>query len=1147
MELSKFIHLRVHSNYSLLEGAVKVSDMVDLCKEHNMPAIAITDSFNMFGGVEFSVYTSKDGVQPILGAQLWVKKKPKDIYDKDSEVLTQLVVLVQNRQGYQNIIKLISKGFLDMTEDSEKPSLYIEDLKDYSEGLIAFTGGVNGLVGKSLLAQKKDEAEKDLLILADIFPNRLYMEIMRHGIDKEMMTEPGFLELAYKHNIPLVATNEVFFKDRSFYEAHDALICIADKKYVSEDDRNKLTEEHYFKSPDEMIKLFADLPEAIENTVKIAKRCGFMIEKTKVMFPVYTADDMGDLSEYELMKKRAEDGLSEKLAKIDYGNPEEYKERLAYEIGIINQMGFCGYFLIVSDFIMYSKNNGIPVGPGRGSGAGSLVAWCLGITDLDPLRFGLLFERFLNPERVSMPDFDIDFCQEKREKTIQYVQDKYGFEKVAQIITYGKLQAKAVVRDAGRVLQVPFPVVDKFAKKIPAKNPDNPNKPVTLEVAVKLEPELDQMIKDERQVRKMYDISRKLEGLYRNASTHAAGVVIGPKNLDEILPLYKDIRSPTPVTQFDMKWVEDIGLIKFDFLGLKTLTVIDKAIKLIEKTHGTKIDIADIPLDCKEAYELLHRAQTAGVFQLESQGMRDVLRQLKPDTLEEITAVVALYRPGPMGNIPTFINRKFGKEEIESIHPKLDSLLGETYGIIVYQEQVMEIAKILAGYSLGGADLLRRAMGKKKKEEMDAQRKVFTEGCMKNAIDEAKATEIFDLMEKFALYGFNKSHAAAYALISYQTAYLKALYPVEFMAATMTLDINNTDKLGEFRQEIQKMGIEILPPDINKSEVEFSVENGKIRYALGAIKNVGSAAMQSVVDKRAEIGDIIDMNMFVNNYDTHLVNRKCLENMIKSGCFDSINTNRNSLFYSIDAIIETGNSANKSKNDNQISLFSAEETVSEIRLADVDDWPQIERLKFEQDALGFYLSSHPLDGMDRALKRLDATPIVDIDREVKMNGSGFYKIAGIISGVKSMMSKKGNRFYIIAITDKTETKEIFCFSDAFLKFQEILESGKSLLFILKGEYKHEEDVVRYNIIDIDDLETRKSALNTEFQISIAHKEAVMDIEKFLSKAHGGKNEVYISCPVFDKRANLKIGKFNVDKETSYRISLIDGVIDIQEG
>ncbi len=1147
MGLANFIHLRVHSGYSLLEGAVKVKDLLELCLAENMPAVAVTDTANLFGGADFSINASKEGIQPIIGTQLWIKKRANSIYEKEDDVPAQIVLLVQNSQGYQNLIKLVSKAFLDMDNQSLYPFVYIEELEKYSEGLIALSGGVNGLLGKSIINGNLEMAENDLLFLQNIYKDRLYMEIMRHGDDKEMATEPHFLEFAYKHNIPLVATNEVFFKDRSFYEASDALICISEKRLVNEDDRRKLTEEHYFKTAAEMTELFKDLPEAINNTVQIAKRCGFMLEKCKVMFPIYTADDMGDLSEYELMKKRSEDGLKEKLAKIPDVNTAEYEERLAYEIGIINQMGFCGYFLIVSDFIMYSKKNGIPVGPGRGSGAGSLVAWCLGITDLDPIKFGLLFERFLNPERVSMPDFDIDFCQEKRERTIQYVQEKYGFDKVAQIITYGKLQAKAVIRDVGRVLQIPFPVVDKFAKKIPMRNPDNPNKPVTLELAVKIEPELAEMIAEERQVRKMYDVARKLEGLYRNASTHAAGVVIGPKNLDEIVPLYKDVRSLTPVTQFDMKWIEDMGLIKFDFLGLKTLTVIDKAIELVKKTHGISIDISDIPLDQKEAYGVLHKAQTSGVFQLESVGMRDVLRQMKPDTIEEITAIVALYRPGPMGNIPTYINRKFGREPIESIHPKLDELLKETYGIIVYQEQVMEIAKILAGYSLGGADLLRRAMGKKKKEEMDAQRVVFTEGCVKNDIDEAKATEIFNLMEKFAEYGFNKSHAAAYAVIAYQTAYLKALYPVEFMAATMTLDLNNTDKLGEFKTEIQKMGIEILPPDVNKSFVEFSVEDGKIRYALGAIKNVGGVAMQTLIDEREENGEFKSMEDFIKRFDPHQVNRKCLEGMAKSGCFDSLDNNRHKILSSIDVIIEAGNAAVKDKASQQINLFGEASSEVSIKLADVADWPQIERLRFEESALGFFLSSHPLDGMDRALRKLEVINMAELENVVQVQGNGFYRIAGIISSIKGRISKTGNKFYIITVMDKTDAKEFFCSVKTYDAYKDLFEAEAPLLMDMKVEKKLEDDGFRYNFANIDDLEKRKMALKAEFEVQVFDEKAIDGLQKVLAPVRGGPNEVFVSCTAMGYQVQISLGKFRVDSETSYQMGLIDGISDVQEG
>ncbi len=1155
--MADFIHLRVHSGYSLLEGGIKVKDLLDLCKENEMPALAITDTSNLFCGVEFSVYASKDGIQPILGCQIRVKKKKKTIYDNDNEEAAEIVFLVQNEKGYQNLIKMISRSYLYLKETDLYPYIFFEDLEETSEGLIVLSGGVKGILGQSLLKRDLDTARVDALKFKEIYGDRFYIELMRHGEADEITLEPMFLDIAYNNDIPLVATNEVFFKDRDFYEASDALICIAGKRLVIEEDRPKLTEEHYFKTSAEMKALFSDLPEAIENTVKIAQRCGYMVEKRSVMFPIYTAPDMRGRTESEVMTTRSERGLKERLAINKIEDEEQvkvYQDRLDYELGIIKQMGFCGYFLIVSDFIMYSKNNGIPVGPGRGSGAGSLVAWCLGITDIDPLKFGLLFERFLNPERVSMPDFDVDFCQEKRELAIKYVQDKYGYEKVAQIITYGKLQAKAVIRDVGRVLQIPFPVVDDFAKKIPMKNPENANKPVTLKMAVDLEPELQTMISESRQVKKMYDISRKLEGLYRNASTHAAGVVIGPKPLDEILPLYKDVKSPTPVTQFDMKWVEDVGLIKFDFLGLKTLTVIDKAVKLIEKTHGKYIDISNIPLDCKEAYELLHKAHTAGVFQLESAGMRDVLRQLKPDTIEEITAVVALYRPGPMGNIPTYINRKFGKEEVESIHPKLDNLLNETYGIIVYQEQVMEIPKILADYSLGGADLLRRAMGKKKADEMAAQRKVFTAGCSKNGISEEKSTEIFDLMEKFASYGFNKSHAAAYAVISYRTAYLKALYPVEFMAATMTLDINNTDKLAEFKQEIESMGIEILPPDVNKSQVEFDVEDGKIRYALGAIKNAGSVAMQSIIDEREKNGPYTSIDDFVSRYDPHIVNKKGLENLVKGGGLDSLYKNRNRLYASILQIIDTGNKAREDRDTQQINLFGNDRAATKLILPELDDWREVERLGKEQEALGFYLSSHPLDGMERALKKLEVVPLVELDDKVKKQGSGQYLVSGMVGSIKTKISKNGNKFFIISLSDKTMTKDFFCFGESFERNRGILESQRALLFSLKGEKQTEGDGVRYNIQRVQDLEEKKQSLQTEYEITLqeeAPPTVAADLKKILDemsqKTSGRASEVYILTQQKGHNVTISLGKYKIDKELRYSITLINGVKSVEEG
>jgi DNA polymerase-3 subunit alpha len=794
MPHADFVHLRVHSPYSLSEGAVRIKDMVKLCRGLGMPAIAITDTDNLFGALEFSKTLSAEGIQPIIGCQIGLRPEAETprVNGRQESRAPSVVLLAKSEEGYRNILKLLRMAYLD-TGEAEEPHVTLEQVCALNGGLILLTGGAGGPVGQLLAAGRKDDAEALFVRLLKVFEDRIYVELQRHGMDVERATEGGFLELAYAHGVPLVATNEAFFPTRGMYEAHDVLICIAEGTYVAQAGRRRLTPEHYLKSPAEMRALFADLPEALDNTLVIAKRCAYMVRSINPLLPPY---DCGEgMNEEATLRQRAEQGLEKRLATIVLGPGmteteqadvrKRYSERLQYELGVIVQMGFAGYFLIVSDFISWAKAHGIPVGPGRGSGAGSLVAWSLTITDLDPIRWGLLFERFLNPERVSMPDFDIDFCQERRDEVIAYVQHKYGRDKVAQIITFGKLQARAVLRDVGRVLGMPYSQVDRICKLVP----NNPAKPVTLEQAIDSEPQLRAMIEGDEAVARLVELAKPLEGLYRHASTHAAGVVIGDRPLEQLVPLYRDPKNPMPVSGFNMKYVESAGLVKFDFLGLKTLTVLAKALQYIKEP----LDLSALPLDDRATYEMLGRGETTGVFQLESAGMRDVLRKLKPDTFEDIIAVVALYRPGPMDNIPSYIKRKHGEEEPDYLYPSLEWILKETFGIIIYQEQVMQIAQELSGYTLGGADLLRRAMGKKIKEEMDKQRQIFVDGAVGRNVAKDKASEIFDLVAKFAGYGFNKSHAAAYALVAYQTAYLKANYPAEFMAALMTLDMGNTE------------------------------------------------------------------------------------------------------------------------------------------------------------------------------------------------------------------------------------------------------------------------------------------------------------------------------------------------------------------
>ena len=824
-----FIHLCNHTIFSLCKGVIRINDIVKKALKEQMPAIAISDISNLFGALEFSISCQKNNIQPIIACDLTIDtedSKKSNISDLELEkTFKRIILIAKNDQGYLNLTDLSSEIHLSRVRNLT-PHIKLSKLQEKSEGLIAICGGEKGVLGKNILENNQNAAEKLAEKFKEIFRADFYIQISRHGLENEQKIEQNLIDIAYKFNIPLIAINDNYFLDQSMYEAQDVLNCIGQKRYLIEKDREKLTKNHYFKSTSEMLELFSDLPEAIENTVNIAKKCHIMAFEREPTLPHFPTKN--GVRESEELEEKSKKGLEERLGfKFEMeqvSNPEEvtkiYNERLEYELAIIKRMNFSGYFLIVSDFITWSKENGIPVGPGRGSGAGSIVAWVLQITDLDPLRFGLLFERFLNPERVSMPDFDIDFCQARRDEVIDYVQKKYGKEMVAQIITFGKLQAKAAIKDVGRVLQMPYNQVDRICKLIPF----NAIEAVTLEKAISMDKDLQNAIKEDEEIKKLTDIALMLEGVNRHASTHAAGIVIGDKKLKEIVCLYTDDINSMPAIGYSMKYAEKVGLVKFDFLGLKTLTVIDNSVKLINKSRGINLNISKIPIDDKDTFDMLSEGDSIGVFQIESSGMRSVLKQMKPDKIEDIIALISLYRPGPMDNIPTYIRRKAGLEKIEYPHPLLEQVLEETYGVIVYQEQVMEIAKILGGYSLGAADLLRRAMGKKDKDEMDKQRRIFIEGAAKNDIDAQKSEEIFELVNKFAGYGFNKSHAAAYAMISYQTAYLKANYPVEFIIASINLEIDNSEKINNFLQMAKDHNIKILPADINKSKALFDLE-----------------------------------------------------------------------------------------------------------------------------------------------------------------------------------------------------------------------------------------------------------------------------------------------------------------------------------
>ncbi len=1066
----RFIHLRVHTEYSLLEGAVPVKKLVKLCESQGVPAVAVTDTNNMFCALEFSTLAAGAGLQPIIGCQVDLAYDPAQPGER-ARPPAPVVLLAQSEQGYENLMKLNSCLYLD--KQGALPEVTLEELTIHGEGLICLTGGPEGAVGKLLQAGQTPKAEALLRRLAEIYPGRLYVELQRHPgeggqpTEAERATEKGHVEMAYAMGLPLVATNDVYFPKSDMYEAHDALLCIKEGAYVDQQDaRRRLTPQHYLKSEAEMVTLFADLPEAVENTVEIANRCAYKVPKRAPILPKF-ADD-----EVEELRRQAWAGLEARLKVIPPAVPvAEYEERLKFELGIIEQMGFPGYFLIVADFIKWSKDHNIPVGPGRGSGAGSLVAYALTITDLDPLRYSLLFERFLNPERVSMPDFDIDFCMDRREETIRYVQEKYGRDKVGQIITFGALLSKAAVRDVGRVLQMPYGQVDRLSKLIPVEGV----KPVSIKEALIQEERLREAARTEEVVKRLLDYGQQVEGLLRNASTHAAGVVIGDRPLDQLVPLYQDPRSDMPATQFNMKWVEQAGLVKFDFLGLKTLTVIQNAVDLILKNgrhlhvapdgrqlydppEGTADQINTIPLDDKPTYDLYTSAKTVAVFQVESSGMMDALRRMKPNCIEDIVALVALYRPGPMENIPTYCEVKNGLREITSIHPSIDHILAETQGIIVYQEQVMQIAQVMAGYSLGGADLLRRAMGKKIKEAMDAERPKFVEGAKTNGVDAKKATEVFDLLEKFANYGFNKSHAAAYAVVSYQTAWLKANHPVEFMAGVMNCDIHLTEKLSVYAEEVRRgLGVEIVPPCVNRSLASFDVVEQKLVYALGALKNVGGDAMRLVVEARAVEGrekPFVSLFDFARRVDMKRVGKRPLEMMARAGAFDQLDPNRRRVFDGLEALMAYSAAVHEQKASDQVSLFGeAGEDLPEPRLPRCDDWLSEDRLAQEFQAIGFYLSGHPLDEFAGALKRKGLPSLAGLQAEAERKGGAVGRVGVKVSGLQERKSAKGTRFFRMNISDPTgQVSGMVMFPEDFDTARKVFDQTDMVIMTLEAQF-----------------------------------------------------------------------------------------------
>lgn len=1058
MTSKDFVHLHVHSQYSLLHGSIPVDPMIAQVKKFGMDAIALTDHANMFGAVEFYEKAKKEGVKPILGCEVYYLIKGSRLVREGKRMdpnLAHLILLVQNETGYKNLCKLLTLSYLEGFY--YKPRLDKEILREYSEGLFALSCCSKGEIPRKIIEGHLEEAKLAAQELAEIFPGRFYLELTDHGQPLEKMVNEALIDFSKSLSLPLVATNNVHYLNRRDREAHEALLCIQTGRTIKEEDRLSYEgEEYYLKSPEEMCELFADCPEAIANTRKIADACSYDFDFKTYYFPKFVLPE-GVTSLEDFLCAETQRGLEERWQLISayWGARAEemraqYLERIEIELKCINSMGFAGYFLIVADFINYAKSQQIPVGPGRGSAAGSLVAYCLKITDLDPIPYNLLFERFLNPERISMPDMDIDFCMNRRDEVITYVQQKYG--NVSQIITYGKMKAKAVLRDVGRVLDIPYGDVDKIAKLVP--NTLN----ITLEEAVKQEPKFREMENSQPRIKQLMTIARSLEGITRHASTHAAGVVISDRPLSDFLPLYRGSKEEI-VTQYDMKYVEKIGLVKFDFLGLKTLTVIDNALKIVKRTRGLELDINLIPLADEKVYQDLSTGDGLGIFQLESSGMRDLLTKLKPSCFEDIVALVALYRPGPLGSgmVDDFINRKHGRTEITYELESLEPILKDTYGVILYQEQVMQISAVMATYSLGEADLLRRAMGKKKPEEMAKQRERFVDGSLENKIALKKAEKMFDLMSKFAEYGFNKSHSAAYALVSYQTAYLKTHYTAEYMASLLTHEMGNTDKILEYINDLKNHQIAVLPPDVNESYRYFSVLSEKeIRFGLAAVKNVGETAIDSIIEVRKKDGKFTSFFNFCERVDLRRVNRKVIESLVKCGAFDNLGIYRSQAMSVIDAAMDHAACKQRDMERGQNSLFERMGAQAMTpAVPKINEWPEAERLKMEREAIGFYITGHPLYDVQDMLSTMDT---VDTQTIRESADEAEVTIAGMVSTSKEIMTKKGNRMAFITLEDLKGHVEVVVFADVYKSSAHLLKMDEPLL--IKGEVDAAEDTVK---------------------------------------------------------------------------------------
>ena len=1144
---SGYVPLRIFSSFTMLDGAIDPKAIAAQAKANAFPAAGLTDRNGLYAAMAFSDAAKKAGVQPIIGTMLGVARP--DMPDNVAPMVDWIALYAQDMAGYDNLCALVSAAHLERPIELAA-HVGFDVLETFSSGLIALTAGGEGGIARLFAEGQPDRAKSYANRLQAIFGDRLYVELARRDDPIEMAAEQELIDLAYDRDLPLVATNPCCFADSGFRDAHDAMLCIANSTYVEMDDRPKSCPEAWLKPAEVMKQLFADLPEAIDNTLVVAQRCAVMAPWRKPILPSLAGDREGEAA---MLRRDATAGLNARLDRIaeleGEGEPgwrEAYHERLKFEVDIIIQMGFPGYFLIVADFIKWAKDHDIPVGPGRGSGAGSVVAWALTITDLDPLKLGLLFERFLNPERVSMPDFDIDFCETRRGEVIRYVQEKYGRDQVAQIITFGKLKARAVLKDTGRVLQMSYGQVDRLAKLVP----NHPTDPWDLKRALNGVPELAKEYANDNQVRRLLDLATKLEGLPRHSSTHAAGVVIGDRPLAQLVPLYRDPRSDMPVTQFDMKFVEGAGLVKFDFLGLKTLSVLQKAVQLLAK-RGVEVDLGALAWDDEATYALLQKGDTVGVFQLESEGMRRTLSAVRPTNFGDIIALVSLYRPGPMDNIPSFGRRKQGTEEIIYPHPLLEQILSETYGIFVYQEQVMQAAQILAGYSLGGADLLRRAMGKKVKAEMDAQRAIFVKGCAEvNNIPAQKANELFDLIDKFAGYGFNKSHAAAYALLAYQTAWLKAHHPHEFYAASMCYDMALTDKLAIFVDDARRMGVTMLPPCINASQAEFDVEAHEdglaVRYALGALKSVGEGAMEKLVVERQAGGAFASLDALAKRVDPRLMNKRQLETLASAGAFDGIEPNRAGVHAVAETVLAIAARTHEGRTSGQGGLFGETEVAGDaIKLPTGTRWTLSQRMEQEKEAFGFYFSAHPVDRhahiakMHGARTYTSLTDLVIPDDGARIGAT----MAALVEDARWRTSARGKRYMMAQLSDATGQFLATCFDDSVAAdLEKAAKEGDCALITVELDRRPGEEAPRVSIKRVQLFDGLASTAKFVVEVTITDKVAFKALHAMLDPLRNGRGEVRARIEGTDGDTLLTLGRnFLLDAELASHIEDLPGV------